>query len=190
MIKEAFKAGFVKEIVRQGYSPDRFDSMLTKYAIDMKEIMAGVGTGVGAMGSVCKGLMVGIPAVSALGGWALGSQDSVNKGDIKDLEQLATVHEYENAIKQMSQSDEAHGKRPRRKRVLPIAGQSTQSVIQPEMAKAAAPVIAPVTQPSPATAVPSTQPVAGQQESIGARIEKARQLTAQNKVVGPKTMKG
>ena len=146
-VKQAFKIGFMKELVRQGISLDQLDSMIEKRAEGMGVLKAlgGVGSaGLGLAGSLAsglgKGLLVGAPAVGALGGWLAGSQDNIDNEDIKQLENLSTIHEYEHALKQINKN-----KPVVKKRVQPVAGQSTQTVMQPELAKAASlPVQGPI----------------------------------------------
>lgn len=196
-IKEAFKVGFLTEMARRGITPDTFNTMIEKRAAGAPSgsgkgfgaaLVKGMGGALGTIGSgalnigggIGKGLLVGIPATAALGGWMVGSQDEVGKEDIKSLEQMALIHEYENALRNMQKSDESHGHKRRR---LPTAGQSTQSVIQPQMAKVAVAPVVPVAQPAPLVTT-DNQPIRN-------NIEKAKKVLPKLAVPAkPVAMKG
>ena len=181
-VRQAFKVGFCKRMVELGVDPEQFEVMMYKRAGGLADA---VKTMVGGAGNIAGGVgklgLIGIPAVSALAGWGLGSQDNVTGDDVKDLERLSTIHEYENAIKRMHRMDAKPGQRKQRTAVeQPVAGQSTQSVMQEEMPKAAAvQPIKPIQPIQPIKPLPSTtmQPI-GQPAQVAQPAQPAQPAQA------------
>lgn len=131
---EAFKLGFIKECAARGVLPDQLDAMLTKWADVKRAGVAGTAAeGIKELlGGLSKATFVGLPALSALAGWGLGSQTKTTDEDMKAMEQTALVNEYRDAVRRLKLQD-PHVKAKRKPRTT-IAGQTTQTVVAPETA--------------------------------------------------------
>lgn len=136
---EAFKLGFLEYMADRGMDPDVLDDLLVKRADGLTGALAGAAKGMGSIGAQglkgmgllgaagAKGLLFGVPATAAVGGWFLGSQDKVTKADLRAMEEMALINEYQDALKQMHDEDRSERKIKNR----PVAGQTSESVLEP-----------------------------------------------------------
>ena len=116
-VKEAFKIGFATELAARGITPDQFSTMIIKRANWATDIGGGLAN---ALGSGLKALAIGVPATAALGGYMAAGANKTSDDDLKAIEDMSIINEYQDAI---SQIKPVHPVQKRKRVKLPMIKQ-------------------------------------------------------------------